>query len=196
MEKRTVSPPAGYDVKAVGEVVVKCIPPPAAETPAASTKPPTPLRLNVGLDRDEHHEKASAGQTPPLDSITISEDNGNTNTEVTEPSQKPEATADLPAPTSSEAESKETENSVTVNDADHTAPTATPQAGTTAEEALNTDAGTPTSAGEDAAANASPAPNGIPPSDVNPPDPSTDASSSTAWVRAPLLLLLAGVAVW
>ncbi|KEG06568.1 hypothetical protein DQ04_13311010 [Trypanosoma grayi] len=103
------------------------------------------------------------------------------------------------AQTSSEAESTETDNSFTVNDADHTAPTATPQSETTTEEAPKTDAGISTSAGEGAATNASPALNSISLSGVNLPDHNTDASSRTAWVRAPLLLLLgtlSSVAVW
>ncbi|KEG05919.1 hypothetical protein DQ04_17321000 [Trypanosoma grayi] len=157
MEKRTVSPPAGYDVKAVGEVVVKCIPPPAVEASLPSAM------------------FAAPGE------------------------QDSDDIKDLYIAASSEAENTETENFLTVNDADHTAPTATPQAGTTAEEAPNTGAGTPNSVGEGVAANALPAPNGILPSDVKLPDRNTDASSSTAWVRAPLLLLLgtlSSVAVW
>ncbi|KEG05421.1 hypothetical protein DQ04_22171000 [Trypanosoma grayi] len=175
-EERKVSVPATYNVKAVGTVVVTCIPPTPARPSLSPAKSPAPRGELEVLTTNRDHEKVSSSRGSQLDGNTNNGANGNTATQGAGSSEKPEATADVFAPTSSEKDDKETDNSVTVGDADH----ATPQSETTTEGATNTDAGTSISAEED----------------MKLPDHNTDASSSTAWVRAPLLLLLACVAVW
>ncbi|KEG06039.1 hypothetical protein DQ04_16351000 [Trypanosoma grayi] len=199
---------AGYDVKIVENVVATCAPPTPAEKPPthsrsvppgghqdassaktkvgdishtlehSSVKDQTPKQQSDKLALEEETPSGKSS-TPLSKSTTVS---ANPDDKATDGGKGSAASNDAPTPTSSEAESTETDNSVTVNGADHTASTATSQSETTNEGASNTDAGTPTSAGEG----------------VKPPGGNTDASSSsTAWVRVPLILLLfACVAVW
>ncbi|KEG05326.1 hypothetical protein DQ04_23511000, partial [Trypanosoma grayi] len=203
-----VKVPPKHDVNIIEKVVALCSPPPTSDPsrsppqkviPAktqgkglvdsgvpkvAPNSPESPSHDGEPITTKGHNRQTQEGAelqrdgTKSLDTATSREKlNGARTSEEKESS----ASTEVAPPTSSEAESKETENSATVKEADHTPPTATPQSETTTEEASNTDAGTPTSAGEGAKL----------------PDRNTDASSSsTAWVRAPLLLLLAGVAVW
>ncbi|KEG06838.1 hypothetical protein DQ04_11991020 [Trypanosoma grayi] len=176
-----VTVPDGYSITSFVTVLIKCTPPPAVQPPPPAAMPPAPGAKKEGLNDTEGSAKASSLGSPPRHRNTISEENGKPSTKAQDLSEKPDTTANVVASTSSEAESKETDNSFTVNGADHTAPTATPQSETTTEGAPNTDAGMSTSAGEG----------------VKLPDRNTDASSSSsAWARAPILLLLACVAVW
>ncbi|KEG07204.1 hypothetical protein DQ04_10571020 [Trypanosoma grayi] len=206
-ENNNVKVQVGRDVKLVAKVVATCAAVSVTQSSTLPTKTITP-----GRGQGESPDGNGPGNTLTKTNTHLSKQNPNTaepdilktqggqkpqqpNTPVGDsPTGVPESTGQddagepgrgvskgVTAPTSSEAESTEADNSVPVNDADHTAPTATPQSGTTTEGAPKTDAGMSTSAGEG----------------VKLPDRNTDASSSsTAWVRAPLLLLLACVAVW
>ncbi|KEG06424.1 hypothetical protein DQ04_13981000 [Trypanosoma grayi] len=205
-EKREVKVRAGYDVKIIENVVATCIPPPTSESSLSTTQ-------NVNSDKPQEVPNGgilpqlatNSPESPSLDGNSITTErepqktqdgvelkgagpksldtttrSANPNGERMGREQESDVNKDLSTPTSSEAESTATENSITVNGADHTASTATSQSETTTEGAPNTDADAPTSAGES----------------VKPPGGNTDASSNTAWVRIPLLLLLACVAVW
>ncbi|KEG07203.1 hypothetical protein DQ04_10571010 [Trypanosoma grayi] len=221
-KEHEVKIPVGSGVSIMENVVVKCIPLTVAGlTPTSAGAGPSGEGNEGKLNGKVPEDISTQGQSSIKDDTVKGEadrlasqandihqppgsashdsiaNSGKINGERASEEKDSSVSTEVTPPTSSEAESTETDNSVTVKNADHTAPTATPPAGTTAEGAPKTDAGTPTSAGEGAAANASPALNGIPPSGVKLPDHNTDASSSsTAWVRAPLLLLLVCVAVW
>ncbi|KEG05484.1 hypothetical protein DQ04_21471000 [Trypanosoma grayi] len=196
-----VKVPTGYDVKIVENVVATCAPPttagptlPSSRSLSSGGQQGTSSTNTNGKDisqtlqhspaedntaEQDSDKLALEAKTPSGKSDTplssTSTDSANPNDEVTDGERSNAARKDLSTPTSSEAESTETDSSVTVNGADHTASTATPQSETTAEGASNTDAGTPTSAGEG----------------VKPPGRNSDASSSsTAWMRVPLILLL------
>ncbi|KEG06826.1 hypothetical protein DQ04_12041020 [Trypanosoma grayi] len=206
-QNHEVKVPPEHDVNIVAKLVAACVPPPTSEPPLPTIPKANPdPREKDTLDSKLPDLGPTSPESPPLDddSITTERRKGKTqegaqlpqdgtksldtatsrekvNGERTGGEKGSDASNKVTPPTSSEAEGTETDNSVTVSDADHTAPTATPQSGTNTEGAPNADAGTSTSAGEG----------------VNLPDRNTDASSSssTAWVRAPLLLLLACVAV-
>ncbi|KEG06180.1 hypothetical protein DQ04_15451000 [Trypanosoma grayi] len=203
-----VKVPVGHEANIFAKVVATCTPVPEAtnspkseeakdltgeqlDTSSLNTNvgdmsvPLKPTSVKENTAQQKSDEQAPQGRTqsgtprtPLKDPTTVS---ANQNDEVTSGEKGSVVSKDIPTPTSSEAESTETDNSVTVSDADHTASTAAPQSETTTEGAPNADAGTSTTAGEGAKL----------------PDRNTDASSSsTAWVRAPLLSLLACVAVW
>ncbi|KEG05280.1 hypothetical protein DQ04_24131000, partial [Trypanosoma grayi] len=195
-----VKVPPEHDVKIIEKVVATCSQPatndpsrsPLKGTPDIPEKGMADSKLpKVGPIAPDSHQLASEPITTEIqngktqDAVKLQHDGptsidtatsrANPNGESTSGKKGSDASNEVLAPISNEAESTETDNSVTVSDADHTASTATPQSGTTTEGAPNAGAGTSTSAGEG----------------VKLPDRNTDASSSSsAWVRAPLLLLL------
>ncbi|KEG06220.1 hypothetical protein DQ04_15161000 [Trypanosoma grayi] len=207
-DNREVSVPVGSNVKLIAKVVATC----AAVSEAHSSRHSTGTITSSERQEESLDVKGAGRILPPAEShpskhTPIKPMTGDQQTQGGKTSQqsnnpvggsltgdpKPTGqgdaderssaiTNDDPAPAYSEVGGTETENTVPVKDTDYTASTVTPQSETTAEEAPKTDVGAPTSAGEG----------------VKLPERNTDASSSssTAWVRAPLLLLLAGVAVW
>ncbi|KEG08704.1 hypothetical protein DQ04_06611030 [Trypanosoma grayi] len=216
--------PAGYDVKIVGGAVATCIPTPLTKPPPSkrTALPLKPQNVSPGDKGSKEHAKLPASHS--LESDTITRGTGSREPRAQDSQQQSGTTEHNPAtnsatskdepsdggkdsslinkvstPPLTEEEAKEAESSVTVNDAAHTASTATPQSETTAEEAPKSDVDIPTPAGEGAADNKPPPSTSIVSNGVNLPDRNTDASSSnTAWVRKLLLLLLllACVALW
>ncbi|KEG05352.1 hypothetical protein DQ04_23071000, partial [Trypanosoma grayi] len=171
-EDREVSVPVGHDVNIAYELAATCIPTPGTNLPLPPKKDKATKQI-TDIPEDEAKalsEKASNPEPNPTTTTTTT--GGKPNDETNSGESSSAVSKDLPAPSSSAKDGTETDNSVPVSDADHTVSTATPQSGTTTEGAPNADAGTSTSAGEGAKL----------------PDRNTDASSSsTAWVRAPLL---------
>ncbi|KEG06329.1 hypothetical protein DQ04_14591000, partial [Trypanosoma grayi] len=187
--KQEVKVPVGFDVSIIEKVVVKCKPFSAAEPHVLPTTAKIPAEPHGKSHTDQDAEETSIppeGPPPEHKPLTTLTDNRETHgrqtrqevgttapdpTTIRKGSASPAADRkqssalnnDVATPSFSEAESTETDNSVTVSDADHTAPTTTPQSETTTEGAPKTDAGMSTSAGEG----------------VKLPDRNTDASSSS-----------------
>ncbi|KEG05422.1 hypothetical protein DQ04_22161000, partial [Trypanosoma grayi] len=174
-ENLEVKVPVGQEAKIIAKVVATCTPLPKAgkSSPSVQTRDPSggqqdassldanvedmadplePSLVKKNTPNEKQDEQAPQARTPPVKSGTPLSNSptvsANPNDEVTGGEKGSAVSKDLSTPTSSEAESTETDNSATVNGADHTASTATPQSETTTEGATNTDAGTSTSAGE------------------------------------------------